>query len=153
MKNVKQLIPFLLSLFFPQFSSAQANGISGEIKCMFEGTWIYQPEDYTDTPAIKTDTLVINFDQGKDYATATVLDIGTGEEPAIAFKAKVKDNMLVILPIHHENDFRIEMEVIKGILYFRQKLIIWDNKGNPVELKVKDDSPLTKKYRRRNENK
>ncbi len=88
--------------------------------------------------------LEIKFEKDKDYATVT--DIGTGEAPAIIFEAIVKENKLVIIPIHHQNDFYIEMEVIKGKLYFRQKLIIWDENGN---FKVTKESLTTEKIYKR----
>ncbi|WP_097133437.1 hypothetical protein [Pedobacter xixiisoli] len=107
-------------------SIAQAQTIPDNIKSAFKGTWAYEQYGHTNT-------IVIKFEKGKNYAT--FLDIGTGEAPTETFQAKVKKNLLFIPAQHHKNDVNIEMEVIKGKLYFRQQLVIWDAEGNAIPTK------------------
>lgn len=124
MKTIKCLILFTFLFAFTVFAHAQT--IPQSIKSAFAGTWEYEESGHTNT-------IVIKFEKGKNYAT--FLDIGTGEAPTETFRASVKNNLLIIPAQHHRNDTNIEMEVIKGKLYLRQQLVIWDAKGNPVPLK------------------
>ena len=99
--------------------------VSPQIKADFEGTWIYKRKHYSST-------VILKFEKGKDYAN--IIDVGTGEAPEEHFRAQIKNNKLVIPPYYHRNDYNIEMEVIKGKLYFRQQLVLWDKNNNPVHI-------------------
>ncbi|GJN60990.1 DUF6705 family protein [Elizabethkingia anophelis] len=109
------------------------NLVSPQIKADFEGTWIYKKKHYSST-------IIIKFEKAKDYAN--FIDVGTGEAPEEHFRAQIMNNKLVIPPYYHRNDSKIEMEVIKGKLYFRQQLVLWDKNNNPVEIK---DAPVVVK--------
>lgn len=112
----------LFTLFFLStgFSFAQTTTIPENIKSAFEGTWQY-------TTKYQSNTLVIKFEPGKNYALFT--DIGSGEAPARNFQATVKDKVLVIPGQPGENDY-IEMEVLNGKLQLSTQLVSQDEKGN-----------------------
>ncbi|MDQ8748551.1 DUF6705 family protein [Elizabethkingia miricola] len=99
--------------------------VSPQIKADFEGTWVYKRKHYSST-------IILKFEKGKDYAN--FIDVGTGEAPEERFRAQIKNGKLVIPPYYHRNDSKIEMEVIKSKLYFRQQLVLWDKNNNPVEI-------------------
>lgn len=111
--------------------------VSPQIKADFEGTWIYKRKHYSST-------VILKFEKGKDYAN--FIDVGTGEAPEEHFRAQIKNNKLVIPPYYHRNDYNIEMEVIKGKLYFRQQLVLWDKNNNPVKI---EDAPVIVKIFKR----
>lgn len=111
--------------------------VSPQIKADFEGTWVYKRKHYSST-------IILKFEKGKDYAN--FIDVGTGEAPEEHFRALIKNNRLVIPPYYHRNDSKIEMEVIKGKLYFRQQLVFWDKNNNPVEI---GDAPVIVKIFKR----
>jgi len=121
MKGFK--IALFLTLFVAFTSVSSAQTIPENIKSKFKGTWTYQQYGHTNT-------VVIKFEKGSNYATFS--DIGSGEAPTETFQARVKNNLLIIPAQQHRNDVNIEMEVIKGKLHFREQLVIWDAKGNAV---------------------
>lgn len=124
MKSLKTAYFVIFLIVFVSTSNAQT--IPENIKSKFKGTWTNEQYGHTNT-------IVIKFEKGKNYAT--FLDIGTGESPTETFQARVKKNFLFIPAKHHRNDVNIEMEVIKGKLHFREQLVIWDAKGNAVVTK------------------
>lgn len=131
---MKQLA-LLLIFLFAKLSFAQ-NKIPQSIKSSFTGTWIYEDKFHTNT-------IVINFEQGKDYAIFK--DIGTGEAPTENFRAKVKGNLLVIAAEREKND-EIEMEIVKGKLHLRTRPAIWSRNGTIVNSK---DTPWNKRVFKR----
>lgn len=114
---MKQL-PVLLIFLFAKFGFAQ-NEIPQNIKTSFTGTWVYEDKFYTNT-------IIIMFEKGKDYATFK--DIGTGEAPTETFRAKLKGNLLVVAAQREKND-EIEMEIVKGKLHLRTRPAIWGRDG------------------------
>ena len=129
---MKNLLTSIALLLISMICKAQNENLP---KASFVGKW-------ERTQRFHNLILEIMFE--KDYAIVT--DIGTGEAPAITFKANLKENILVILPIQNQNDFYIEMEIKKGKLHFRQKLITWDENGNFKE--TKDSFETEKVYKR-----
>lgn len=125
MKDFKATLFCTFIMIFVSFADAQT--IPDKIKSAFKGTWTYEQHSHINT-------IVIKFEKGKNYAT--FLDIGTGEAPTETFQASIKKNLLIIPAQHHKNDVNIEMEVIKGKLHFREQLVIWDAKGNPIATKT-----------------
>ena len=115
-----RLILFILLSFFTSTLSAQNKEISHSIKSAFTGRWGYKT-------SFQTNTVVIWFDQGKDYANFK--NIGSGMAPPQTFRAKVKGNLLIIPAKQGQND-EIEITVIKGKLYLSIKQIVWDKKEN-----------------------
>jgi len=130
----KKIFTLIALLFISTICKAQNGNFP---KASFAGKW---------ERVQRFNNLVLEIKFEKDEDNATVIDIGTGEAPSIIFKASVKENKLVILPIHHQNDFYIEMEVIKGKLHFRQTLIIWDENGN---FKIMENGLKTEKIYKR----
>lgn len=121
MKVIKRLCYTLLFLLMGIFN-AQTHKILQSTKDAFKGYWVYKTKYFTNSVAI-------DFEQGKDFALFT--DIGTGEAPPRTFQAIVKGNLLIIPAQQHINDY-IELEVIKGRLHLRMKQVAWDDKGNIV---------------------
>lgn len=130
---MKQL-PLLLFLF-TKLCFAQSE-IPQHIKSAFTGTWIYEDKFHSNT-------IVIKFEQGKDYAIFK--DIGTGEAPTETFRAKVKGNLLVVSAQREKND-EIEMEIIKGKLHLRTRPAIWSRNGTIVN--SKDDHWAKRVFKR-----
>ncbi|ULT23737.1 hypothetical protein KUH03_32045 [Sphingobacterium sp. E70] len=83
---------------------AQTTEIPDRIKSTFTGTWGYETR-------FQTNTVVIWFEPGKDYASFK--DIGSGEAPPRIFRAQLKGKVLFIPAKQGLND-ALEMEVIKG---------------------------------------
>jgi len=117
--------PILLTIFilFIGRSGAQTLAIPDPIKSAFTGTWAYETR-------FQTNTVVIWFEPGKDYASFK--DIGSGEAPPRTFWAQLKGKVLFIPAKQGLND-ELEMEVIKGKLNLRSRLITWDAAGNIVQ--------------------
>jgi hypothetical protein len=113
---------FLVLLLGTQFCFAQTKGIPDTIKSAFEGTWQYKEKYFTNT-------IKIHFEPGKPYALFT--DIGTDVAPTKTFKVQLKGNLLVLPAVRNQNDY-IEMEIIKGRLYFKSLPVQWDEKGNII---------------------
>lgn len=88
-------------------------------KTQFAGTWQKETE-------FQTNTIEIQFEPGKDYAT--VIDIGSGEAPPVKLNAIRQDNMLIIKPFQEHNDY-CELEVKNGKLIFRTQPSVWNEDG------------------------
>ncbi len=119
-QQLMKTLLFTLFLLSAGFSFAQTTTIPENIKSAFEGTWQY-------TTKYQSNTVVIKFEPGKNYALFT--DIGSGEAPARNFQATVKDKLLVIPGQPGQNDY-IEMEVLNGKLQLSTQLVSQDEKGN-----------------------
>lgn len=119
-QQLMKTLLFILLFLSATFSFAQTTTIPENIKSAFEGSWQY-------TTQYQSNTVVIQFEPGKNYALFT--DIGSGKAPARNFQATVKDKVLVIPGQPGQNDY-IEMEVIKGKLYLSTQLVSRDEKGN-----------------------
>lgn len=117
--------PILLIIFFLFIgrSGAQTTEIPDRIKSTFTGTWAYETR-------FQTNTVVIWFEPGKEYASFK--DIGSGEAPPRTFRAQLKGKILFIPAKQGLND-ELEMEVIKGKLNLRSRLITWGAAGNIVQ--------------------
>lgn len=117
--------PILLIIFilFIGRSGAQTTEIPDRIKSSFTGTWAYETR-------FQTNTVVIWFEPGKEYASFK--DIGSGEAPPRTFRAQLKGKILFIPAKQGLND-ELEMEVIKGKLNLRSRLITWGAAGNIVQ--------------------
>lgn len=119
---------FILLFLSVGILHAQNHTISQSIQSAFEGVWMYKTKYFTSSVAIR-------FEKGKDYALFT--DIGTGEAPPKSLKAIVKGNVLIIPAQQNQND-DIEAEVIKGKLYLRIQQVTWDEKGNAIQNKSRE---------------
>lgn len=111
-------LPLLLVFLFTKLCFAQSE-IPQNIKTSFTGTWFYEDNFHTNT-------IIIMFEKGKDYATFK--DIGTGEAPTETLRAKVKGHLLVV-PAQREKNDEIEMEIVKGKLHLRTRPAIWGRDG------------------------
>lgn len=116
-------ILWIIFILFIGRSGAQTTEIPDRIKSTFTGTWAYETR-------FQTNTVVIWFEPGKDYASFK--DIGSGEAPPRTFRAQLKGKVLFIPAKQGLND-ELEMEVIKGKLNLRSRLITWDAAGNIVQ--------------------
>lgn len=116
-------ILWIIFILFIGRSRAQTTEIPDRIKSAFTGTWAYETR-------FQTNTVVIWFEPGKDYANFK--DIGSGEAPPRTFRAQLKGKVLFIPAKQGLND-ELEMEVIKEKLNLRAKSIIWDETGNMVK--------------------
>lgn len=121
--NMKKLV-LVLMVLAAKVAVAQQGQIPKHIKSAFEGTWQLKEKQYTNT-------VKIHFEPGKDYALFT--DIGTGVAPSKTFKVQRKENLLVLAAARNQNDY-LEMEIIKGKLYFRSIPAQWDQNGNMIKL-------------------
>ncbi len=92
---------------------------ASDFKKEFEGVWQKETE-------YQTNTIKIEFESGKDYAT--VIDIGSGEAPPLKLKAFQRGNMLLI-PAEGVNN-NCELRVKNGQLIF---LIPSDGKQEEVK--------------------
>ncbi|KAF2509104.1 hypothetical protein [Flavobacterium foetidum] len=109
MKAIKFLIIKFLFICSIGMSFGQTRPIPENVKTLFAGKWIIERKYYTNTVEIK-------FEKNKDYAT--IIDIGSGEAPALFLKAYYQNNKLVIPAKIHENDYT-EMTVKNGKLIFK----------------------------------
>ncbi|WP_343561758.1 hypothetical protein [Sphingobacterium sp.] len=116
-------ILFIIFLLFIGRSEAQVQEIPDRIKSTFTGTWGYKTR-------FQTNTVVIWFEPGKDYASFK--DIGSGEAPPRTFQAQVK-GMVLFIPAKQGINDEIELEVVKGKLNLRARYITWDNDGNILQ--------------------
>jgi hypothetical protein len=116
----------LLMLFFMVLAAkvnvAQPGPIPQNIKSAFEGTWQQKEKHFTNT-------FIIHFEPGKDYALFT--DKGTGVAPSKRFKLRLKKNLLILPAVSNQND-HLELEIIKGNLHLRSVSVQWDQNGNSV---------------------
>ncbi|MEQ7801961.1 hypothetical protein ABDJ41_19350 [Pedobacter sp. ASV1-7] len=115
-------IAFVFMVLVAKVVAAQSSPIPKNIRSAFEGTWQIKEKYYTNT-------IKIHFEPEKDYALFT--DIGTGVAPSRTFKVALKNNLLVLSAVRNQND-DIEMEIIKGKLYFRSIPAQWDKNGNRI---------------------
>jgi len=119
---MKQLV-IVLMVLLAKVAIAQTRPIPENIRSAFEGTWQYKEKYFTLT-------IKIHFEPGKPYALFT--DIGTGVAPSKTFKVQLKGNLLVFPAVRNQNDY-IEMEIIKGKLYFKSLPVQWDERGNRIK--------------------
>lgn len=116
---MKQLFVIIFLIFGTKISNAQAIEIPERIKEAFEGVWQYKDKFHTNT-------VKIQFEQGKDYALFT--DIGTGIAPSKTFNMQLRGNVLVLPAVRNEND-HLEMVIIKGKLHLWTIPVEWDANG------------------------
>lgn len=109
--------------------NAQNLEIPQNMKDAFKGYWVHKSK-------FSTNSVAINFEQGKDFAIFT--DIGTGEAPPQNLHAMAKGNLLIIPAKQHQNDY-IELEIIKGKLHLRVKQVMWDKDGNIIHNNTKPE--------------
>ncbi|SDI31596.1 hypothetical protein [Chryseobacterium jejuense] len=135
MKKLCLILLFPLTGIF----NAQTHKVPQSTKDAFKGYWMYKAQYFTNS-------VVIDFEPGKDFATFK--DIGTGEAPPRTLQALVKGNLLIIPAKQHQNDY-IELEVIKGKLHLRVKQVTWDNQGNIINNNKLEEKTVFKRRTQR----
>jgi hypothetical protein len=118
---MKPLLIFFLFLS-AKLSFAQTGAVPKGLQTAFSGVW-ERNEKYG------INMVSISFEPGKDYAVFK--DIGNGMAPPRTFHAALKGKIFVIPPQKEKNDY-IELEVIKGRLHLRNRITVWDEKGNII---------------------